>query len=88
VYFLKRKLLISGVAIIILVIGIVGAINSFFANEKIYYISIGLIILSLLILFIIVVNYLIDKFKTATLRGKWVRGALITLFIIIIVIFS
>jgi hypothetical protein len=59
----KGKLLAIGVAVLILVIGVFGAVNSFFVNENIYFISMGIIILSLLVLFIIGVNYLIDIFK-------------------------
>jgi hypothetical protein len=79
---LKGMFLITGISILLLVVGIIGAVNSFFVNEKIYFFSIGLIILSILMMFIIIVRYIIEKFKESNQRGKWIFGISVVLIII------
>jgi hypothetical protein len=79
---LKRKFLITAITILLLVVGIIGAVNSIFVNEKIYFLSIGLIILGTLKIFIIILSYIIEKFKVANPRGKWILGVLVVLIII------
>jgi hypothetical protein len=79
---LKRKFLITAITILLLVVGIIGAVNSIFVNEKIYFLSIGLIILSTIMIFIIILSYIIEKFKAANPRGKGILGVSVVLIII------
>lgn len=84
---LKRKFLIVGIAILLLVVGIIGAVNSFFVNEKMYFLSIGFIILGILAMLVIIVSYIIEFFEVANQRGKWILGASVVLIIIFTIYF-
>lgn len=81
---MKRQLLISSIAFLILVIGIIGATNSFFVNFIIYYISLGLIVVSLITLFTIFINHFIVNYKVAIPRKR--LRLIIGFFLLLIIV--
>lgn len=79
----KWMVLTVGIALLLIVIGVYGAVNSFFVNENVYFTSLVLILLGVGFLFYVVINYLIRKFESLNTLRKSLMIFLIILLIIL-----
>ncbi|WP_349409904.1 hypothetical protein [Pseudalkalibacillus sp. SCS-8] len=81
---MKRKLFIFGIAFLVIVIGVFGSMNSFFVNEAVFFGSIILVLIGILMLLYLLGTLFKEKFETANTTGKMMLISTVAVLIIVV----